>query len=128
MPRIEVDANRCKACYLCVSACPKKCLGKSKTISKKGQVSLFEYKLPMRLKSLQEIPSGIELQPVPSEKEVMELPGTFYYDPDKKTILVHYAALEQKGVSVYRRRVGIRIHGSYIHLENLNFSYYREPI
>ena len=36
MPRIEVDANRCKACYLCVSVCPKKCLGKSKTISKKG--------------------------------------------------------------------------------------------
>ena len=36
MPRIEVDANRCKACYLCVSACPKKCLGKAKTISKKG--------------------------------------------------------------------------------------------
>ena len=99
-----------------------------KTISKKGQISLFEYKLPMRLKSLQEIPSGIELQPVPSEKEVMELPGTFYYNPDKKTILVHYAALEQKGVSVYRLRVGIRIHGSYIHLENLNFSYYREPV
>ena len=36
MPRIEVDANKCKACYLCVNACPKKCLGKSKTISKKG--------------------------------------------------------------------------------------------
>lgn len=36
MPRIEVDANRCKACYLCVNVCPKKCLGKSKTISKKG--------------------------------------------------------------------------------------------
>ncbi len=36
MPRIEVDANRCKACYLCVSVCPKKCLGPSKTISKKG--------------------------------------------------------------------------------------------
>ena len=36
MPRIEVDANRCKACYLCVNACPKKCLGKSQTISKKG--------------------------------------------------------------------------------------------
>ncbi len=36
MPRIEVDANKCKACYLCVNACPKKCLGKSDTISKKG--------------------------------------------------------------------------------------------
>lgn len=36
MPRIEVDENRCKACYLCVNVCPKKCLGKSKTISKKG--------------------------------------------------------------------------------------------
>lgn len=36
MPKIEVDANKCKACYLCVNACPKKCLGKSKTISKKG--------------------------------------------------------------------------------------------
>ena len=36
MPRIEVDVNRCKACYLCVNACPKKCLGKSTVISKKG--------------------------------------------------------------------------------------------
>lgn len=36
MPRIEVDVNRCKACYLCVKACPKKCLGKSTVISKKG--------------------------------------------------------------------------------------------
>ncbi len=40
MPRIEVDANKCKACYLCVNACPKKCLGKSKTISKKGYFPL----------------------------------------------------------------------------------------
>ena len=36
MPKIEVDANRCKACYLCVGVCPQKCLGPSKTISKKG--------------------------------------------------------------------------------------------
>lgn len=36
MPKITVDAARCKACYLCVQACPKKCLGKSATISKKG--------------------------------------------------------------------------------------------
>ena len=36
MPRIEVDEDRCKACYLCISVCPKKCLGKSKIISKKG--------------------------------------------------------------------------------------------
>jgi len=36
MPKVEVDDNRCKACYLCVSVCPRKCLGKSTTISKKG--------------------------------------------------------------------------------------------
>lgn len=36
MPKIEVDATRCKACYLCVANCPKKCLGKSAHISKKG--------------------------------------------------------------------------------------------
>lgn len=36
MPRVEIDDNRCKACYLCVSVCPKKCLGKAKQISKKG--------------------------------------------------------------------------------------------
>lgn len=36
MPKIEVDTNRCKACYLCVKVCPKKCLAPSKIISKKG--------------------------------------------------------------------------------------------
>ncbi|WP_424245344.1 2-oxoglutarate ferredoxin oxidoreductase subunit delta [Elusimicrobium posterum] len=36
MPKIEVDENLCKGCYLCIKACPKKCLGKSKNFSKTG--------------------------------------------------------------------------------------------
>ena len=99
-----------------------------KPVSREGQISLFSYPGIVRRKAAHEIPSGIELQHVPSEKVVRETPGTFFYDAKKKTILVHYAALEQKGISLFKRRVGIRIHGSYIHLENLNFSYYSEPI
>jgi 2-oxoglutarate ferredoxin oxidoreductase subunit delta len=29
--RVEIDAGRCKACYLCIRACPKKILEKSGT-------------------------------------------------------------------------------------------------
>ena len=36
MSYIVIDDFKCKACYLCVSVCPKKCLGKSNKISKKG--------------------------------------------------------------------------------------------
>lgn len=95
---------------------------------KDGTVYKFKYNHPLRNKKMHELPSGIELQYVPSEKVVREYPGTFYYDAKNKELLVNFAAVDQTGVSVYNRRVGIRIHGSYIHLENLTFSYYSEPI
>ena len=36
MPKIEVNPKLCKGCYLCVKACPKKCLRKSDKFSKTG--------------------------------------------------------------------------------------------
>ncbi|ACC99023.1 Putative 2-ketovalerate ferredoxin oxidoreductase subunit [Elusimicrobium minutum Pei191] len=36
MPRIEVNEQLCKGCYLCVKACPKQCIAKSKNFSKTG--------------------------------------------------------------------------------------------
>ena len=36
MAKLTFKTDLCKGCGLCVNACPKKCLGKSNTISKKG--------------------------------------------------------------------------------------------
>ena len=36
MPRIEVDALRCKGCELCVPACPYAVIGMSKKFSSTG--------------------------------------------------------------------------------------------
>ena len=34
--KVEIDTERCKGCYLCIEACPKKCLEKSGQFSKTG--------------------------------------------------------------------------------------------
>ena len=34
--KVEIDTERCKGCYLCIEACPKKCLEKSDKFSKTG--------------------------------------------------------------------------------------------
>ena len=93
-----------------------------------GQIREYVYAKEPNYNTVQEEPSGIELQRVPEESLVRELPGTYFLDVKKKRLVVHFAALEQKGVVVALRRIGIRIHGSWIHLENLNFSNYYEGI
>ena len=99
-----------------------------KPAKQQGQIAEFAKSLEAKYNMVQELPSGIELQRVGSEETVREIPGTFYRDPKTKKLIVHYAALDQTGVSVARHRVGIRIHGSYIHLENLEFRHFYEGI
>ena len=36
MPKMEVDVDKCKGCYLCIQVCPKKCIEKSDKFSKTG--------------------------------------------------------------------------------------------
>lgn len=36
MAKVEIDRERCKGCYLCVSACPKGCLIIEPSLNKKG--------------------------------------------------------------------------------------------
>ncbi len=36
MGRIVLNRDKCKACYLCIDACPKKVLGKDKTVNALG--------------------------------------------------------------------------------------------
>ncbi|MBN1233411.1 MAG: 4Fe-4S dicluster domain-containing protein [Candidatus Coatesbacteria bacterium] len=36
MPKIEIDANHCKGCGLCIDACPKKVIVFSEDINKLG--------------------------------------------------------------------------------------------
>ena len=93
-----------------------------------GQIAEYKYNLPILNNLIHERPSGIELQNVDSEELAREIPGTFFYDMKNKRLLVHYAALEQTGISASARRIGIRIHGSYIHLENLEFRHYYEAV
>ena len=95
---------------------------------KEGNIYVFdEGSLPL-YDMIHELPSGIELQSVPGVSEVRELPGTFFCDRKNKKIFVHFAAAEQKGISLLKNRVSLRIHGSYIHVENLTFMYGAEPI
>ena len=94
----------------------------------KGQLSKFKFSGRLWKKLIHELPAGTELQYVRSPEVVREYPGTFCYDEKKKELLVHFAALEQTGVSVMKGRVGVRIHGSYVHVENLTFTHYSEPI
>ncbi len=37
MAHIVIDENKCKSCYLCVDACPKKMIKKSEKIGKTGE-------------------------------------------------------------------------------------------
>ncbi|NPV69181.1 MAG: 4Fe-4S binding protein [Firmicutes bacterium] len=36
MARVEIAVETCKGCELCVVACPRKCLGKSRAANGKG--------------------------------------------------------------------------------------------
>ena len=41
--RIEIDFERCKACELCVPACPKRCIGMGTPINRQGYgAAVFE--------------------------------------------------------------------------------------
>ena len=97
-------------------------------VKRNGQLAEFTYRRDINYNMIQELPSGIELQRVADKKIVEDTPGTFFYDQKNRRIYVHFAALEQTGVSVAAQRIGIRIHGSYIHLENLEFRHYYEGI
>ena len=37
MAYIEIDKSKCKSCYLCMEACPKKLIKKSRKIGKTGE-------------------------------------------------------------------------------------------
>ena len=97
-------------------------------VKKPGQFQEFRFRRDIAYDTVQEVPSGIELQSVKNLDLAKECPGTFFYDQKKKKLYVHFAALEQTGVAVARARIGLRIHGSYIHLENLHFTNYYEAI
>ena len=36
MGKIEINKDRCKACYLCLNACPKNAIVKSEKLNSKG--------------------------------------------------------------------------------------------
>ena len=95
---------------------------------KNGSIYIFPCKKAPLNNAIHELPSGIELQRVPNITAVRELPGTFYHDTAKKRLFVHFAAADQTGISLLRNRVSLRIHGSFIHLENLTFMYGGEPV
>ena len=45
MSYIEIDKSKCKSCYLCIEACPKKLIVKGQDMGKTGQYTVeFEDK------------------------------------------------------------------------------------
>ena len=68
-----------------------------------------------------ETPSQILLQKVDFPEIVKKIPGTYFYDAKKKELTVHFAEDKPQGVLVADERVGIRLRGSYLHLENITF-------
>ncbi len=99
-----------------------------KPLKRQGQIAEFACAAVPNYRTVQELPSGIELQMLESEELVRRYPGTFFFDSKKKRIIVHFAAAKQNEVSIARHRVGLRIHGSYIHVENLEFRHFYEGI
>lgn len=68
-----------------------------------------------------EVPSQIMLQKVDFPELVREIPGTFFYDVAKKELMVHFVESAPQGVRIADERVGFRLRGSYLHLENIIF-------
>lgn len=92
-----------------------------------GTAAEFKLKKKPFNDTILEAPSRIELQPVHAPELVREYPGTYYYEESGR-LLVHFAAKDQTGIRVAQQRIGLRIHGSYIHVENLIFEDFYEGI
>ena len=92
-----------------------------------GRVYAFKLAKKPYQNMIMENPSQIHLQRVYSKEIAMEYPGTYYLD-DANNLLVHYAAEDQDGINVSAYRLGLRIHGSWILVENLTFTHYYEGI
>ena len=68
-----------------------------------------------------EVPSQIMYQKVEFPEIVKEIPGTFFYDEKKKELSVHFVEAAPQGVRLADERVGFRLRGCYLHLENVIF-------
>ena len=75
-----------------------------------------------------ESPSQIELQPVEFPEITREIPGTYFYDAAKKELTCHFVCRDPEGIRVADERVGIRLRGSYLHLENVEFKNFPNAI
>ena len=45
MPKIIIDTEKCKGCFLCIEVCPKKLISKKNTLNTKGYTPV-EFKDP----------------------------------------------------------------------------------
>ena len=97
-------------------------------VTAKGQIAEFKLDKAPYQNMVMEYPSHIELQQVTDESLVKKYPGTFFMDEKSKKLVVHYAALEQTGIMAVQSRMGLRICGSYIHLENITFECYSQAL
>ena len=95
-----------------------------------GRDRTMQYKLkyPPLYDLVWEHPSQIKLQMVRHPEIVKEYPGTFHYDAKTKILTVHFVAMDQRGVNVSYDRIGLAVRGSYISIEDITFTHYREAV
>ena len=87
-----------------------------------GRVAKYSCKVPPMYGIVWEVPSQILLQKVDFPQIVEEYPGTYFYDDAKKEIMVHFVEKAPEGIRTAVERVGMRLRGSWLHLENVCFT------
>lgn len=107
---------------------------KKYALNSKTENTKFTYEINCKEKTIPciwEAGSHIKLQNSGSLEKTDELPGTYYYDTEKHKLYVHFSDSNfSPGRSVYieKSRVGLRIHGSYVHIKGIWFMNYGSAI
>ena len=102
--------------------------GKFFSAKGKGRSAVFKCRTAPTYDVVWEIPSQIRYQKVDFPQIVEKVPGTFHYDAKKKELTVHFVEKAPEGIRVADERVGIRLRGGYLHLENVTFKNFHNCI
>ena len=112
---------------------------KKLVLNKKTEGTQFTYEIECKEKNIPsnseagtwEAGTQIQLQNAGSIEKTEELPGTYYYDTEKHKFYVHFSDsgfFPGRSVYIQKDRVGLRVHGSYVHVKGIWFMNYGSAI